>query len=276
VKQSDYSTGKVGEYYSKYDEQNRLANNWGQIEFIRSQNIIKRYLKHPPAVVLDVGGAAGRYACWLAAEGYEVHLIDPVPLHVKQAQAASDTQLAKPIASCKVGDARQLAFEDAKADAVLLMGPLYHLVESQERVCALSEAYRVVKTGGYLFAAGISRFASTIDGLKSGYYRDSIFRNIMQRDLETGQHRNPTNNTGYFTDAFFHHPDELKAEVADVGFELAGLFAVEGISYMMENLDKNWSDESHREFLLEIIRKTEGEGSLMGASPHIMCVAMKS
>ncbi|MBL7201175.1 MAG: hypothetical protein ISS56_13635 [Anaerolineae bacterium] len=102
-----------------------------------------------------------------------------------------------------------------------------------------------------------------------------MFREIMNRDLETGQHRNPTGNPAYFTDAFFHHPDELKAEVADVGFDLVGLFAVEGISYVMEKLDKNWSDESHREFLLEIISKIEKEESLMGASPHILCVAVK-
>jgi ubiquinone/menaquinone biosynthesis C-methylase UbiE len=275
MKQSD-KIEKVVAYYSDFDEQARLSDHWGQIEFIRTQDIINRYLKSPPAVVLDVGGAAGRYACWLAKRGYQVHLVDPVPLHIQQAQAASDAQLETPIASCTLGDARQLEFGDEMADAVLLLGPLYHLVESQDRHRSLTEAYRVLKTGGHLFAVGISRFASTIDGLASGYFLDPAFQEIMRRDLETGQHRNPTHNPAYFMDTFFHHPDELKTKVASAGFEIAGLLAIEGISYMMKDIEKNWQVKEYRKFVLEIIGEIESEPSLIGASPHIMCVGVKS
>jgi ubiquinone/menaquinone biosynthesis C-methylase UbiE len=212
----------------------------------------------------------------LAKRGYQVHLVDPVPLHIQQAQAASDAQPETPIASCTLGDARQLEFGDEMADAVLLLGPLYHLVESQDRNRSLTEAYRVLKTGGHLFAVGISRFASTIDGLASGYFLDPAFREIMRRDLETGQHRNPTDNPVYFMDTFFHHPDELKAEVASAGFEIAGLLAIEGISYMMKDIEKNWQVEGYRKFVLEIMGEIESEPSLIGASPHIMCVGVKS
>ena len=276
MKGSDKKTEKIAAYYSDYDEGGRLANNWGHVEFARTQIIISRYLKPAPAVVLDVGGATGPYSCWLAKSGYQVHLVDPVPSHVRQAQAASDAQPETPIASCTVGDARGLDFGHGTADAVLLLGPLYHLVESQDRERALTESYRVLKTGGYIFAAGISRFASTIDGLASGYSLDPVFQEIMLCDLETGQHRNPTGNPAYFTDTFFHHPDELKAEVARAGFEIEGIFAVEGISYMMKDFDVNWSNEGHRDFTLEIIAKTEQEPSLIGASPHIICVGCKS
>ena len=266
---------KIIEYYNVFDEQTRLSENWGQIEFIRTQIIISRYLNKTPSVILDVGGAAGRYSCWLAKEGHEVHLIDPVPLHIEQAQAASDNQPEAPLASCNVGDARQLEFNDEIAEAVLLLGPLYHLVEVEDRNRCLSEAYRVLKRGGYLFAAGISRFASTIDGLASGYFLDPVFRRIMREDLETGRHQNPTKQPAYFMDTFFHHPDELRSEVSGSGFEIAGLFAIEGISYLMKEFDKNWNIEDNRRFLLEIIGKIEEEASLIGASPHIMCVGVK-
>jgi len=274
VKQSG-NHDKIVEYYNVFDEQTRLSENWGQIEFIRTQIIISRYLNKTPSVILDVGGAAGRYSCWLAKEGHEVHLIDPVPLHIEQAQAASDNQPEAPLASCNVGDARQLEFNDEIAEAVLLLGPLYHLVEVEDRNRCLSEAYRVLKRGGYLFAAGISRFASTIDGLASGYFLDPVFRRIMREDLETGRHQNPTKQPAYFMDTFFHHPDELRSEVSGSGFEIAGLFAIEGISYLMKEFDKNWNIEDNRRFLLEIIGKIEEEASLIGASPHIMCVGVK-
>ena len=275
MKQPDNKTEKVVKYYTDYDEHARLSSNLGEIEFVRTQNIISRYLKSPPAKVLDVGGAAGRYSCWLAKEGYEVHLLDPVPKHIEQAKEASDAQSEMPIASCSVGDARQLEFDDEIADAVLLLGPLYHLIEAQDRNRSLTEAYRVLKPGGHLFAVGISRFASTIDGLVSGYYLDPIFQKIMKCDLETGQHRNPTNHPAYFMDTFFHHPDELKAEVSRAGFEIMGLFAVEGIIYMMKDFEKNWKTEVSREFLLDVISKIERESSLIGASPHVICVAAK-
>ena len=275
MKQPDNKIDKVIKYYSDYDEQARLSSNLGQIEFVRTQNIIHRYLKSPPAKVLDVGGAAGRYSCWLAKEGYEVYLVDPVPLLIEQAKEASDAQSETPIASCTVGDARQLEFDDEIADAVLLLGPLYHLVEAQDRIRSLTEAYRVLKPGGHLFAAGISRFASAIDGLVSGYYLDPIFQEIMRGDLQTGQHRNPTGHPKYFMEAFFHHLDELVAEVSNAGFKVLGMFPVESISYLMKDLEVNWQIDAHREFLLEIIGKIEGEPSLIGASPHIICVGAK-
>ena len=269
-------TNKLTDYYNVYGEEDRLAKSWGQIEFIRSQSIIQRYIKSTSATILDVGGAAGRYACWLAQDGHDVHLVDPVPLHVCQAQAASNAQPDFPLSSCTVGDARNLEFEAGIADAILLLGPLYHLVDIDDREKALSEAYRVLKSGGFVFAAGISRFASTIDGFSSGHFTDPVFQAIMKQDLEDGQHRNPTDNLEYFMDTFFHHPDELKAEVSSVGFEIKGLYAIEGISYMMQDLDKNWNNPEYREFLLETIAKVEEESSLIGASPHIMCVGEKS
>jgi len=275
VNHADNPIDKVLEYYSIYDEQGRLLSNWGQIEFVRTQNIIMRYIKSPPAVVLDVGGAAGHYSCWLARAGYQVHLVDPVPLHIQQAKEASKKQPESPISSCTIGDARRLEFINEMADAVLLMGPLYHLGNAEDRNRSLIEAYRVLKPGGYLFAVGISRFASTIDGLVSGYYLDSVFQQIMKQDLETGQHRNPTGNPVYFTDTFFHHPDELRAEVSNAGFAKTDLIAVEGISYLMKDLEKNWKIEAYREFLLEIIDRVESESSLIGASPHLMCVGVK-
>jgi ubiquinone/menaquinone biosynthesis C-methylase UbiE len=276
MQQKDDSLRDVIDYYSAYDEQSRLSEHLGQVELVRTQRILRRYLPSPPAVVLDVGGAAGRYACWLARKGYAVHLVDPVPLHVQQAEAASDAQPAAPIASCTVGDARQLDFEDEAADVVLMLGPLYHLVDVDDRRRALAEAYRVLKPGGHLFAAGISRFASTIDGLTSGFFTDPAFQQIMRRDLEDGQHRNPTDNPAYFMDTFFHHPDELRAEVAAAGFEVADLLAVEGISYLMRDFETHWENAAHRAFLLEIIDEIEREPTLLGASPHLLCVGVKA
>jgi ubiquinone/menaquinone biosynthesis C-methylase UbiE len=155
---------------------------------------------------------AGRYALPLAAAGYLVHLLDPSELHVEQATEASRSSI-HPLASVRHGDARQLPFPDDSSDAVLLLGPLYHLTQREERLEALREARRVLHAGGVVVAAAISRWASAVDGLVAGFLRDPEFAAIVADDLATGVHRNPTRHPGWFTTAYFHRPDELGDEL---------------------------------------------------------------
>ena len=97
----------------------------------------------------------------------------------------------------------------------------------------------------------------------------------MRTDLDTGQHRNPTGNPKYFMDTFFHHPNELRTEVAEAGFQVKNLLAIESICYMMKDFETQWKEPDKRQFLLEIISRIEAEPTLLGASPHIMCVGTK-
>src|SRR5207248_1072154 len=110
-----------------------------------------------------------------------------------------------------VGDARRLDAQESAYDAVLLMGPLYHLVERSDRLQALREAMRVVRPGGRVIDVAISRFASLLDGLRNGWLADPVFRGIVEEDLRTGQHRNPQPELRpeWFTTAYFHRPDDL-------------------------------------------------------------------
>ena len=266
----------IKRYYESFKEKDRLVSNRGQLEFVRSQEIIKRYLPKTPTIILDVGGGAGIYSLWLAKEGHIVHLVDPVRSHLDTAQKLSNQQSNNHIKSIGLGDARSLEQKDSSNDVVLLMGPLYHLIKREDRLKALREAYRVLKDDGLLFAVGISRFASTIDGMLKGYYFDPEFRKIFLKDLEDGHHRNHTNNPLYFTDTFFHHPEELREEIIKAGFKIENLIGIEGIAYLLKEYDDVWEKPIERNFLIGVLRKIENDPSLIGASPHIMCVARKS
>jgi SAM-dependent methyltransferase len=266
---------EIAAYYERGNEQGRLGD-WGRLEPLRTRELLQRFLPAPPATVLDVGGAAGAYALPLAAEGYEVHLVDPIALHVEQALAASAAQREAPLASAVVGDARELPFADASADIVLMLGPLYHLTEAADRTRALREARRALRPGGVLAAAAIMRFASTLDGIAQGFMLEPGFEEIVERDLADGQHRNPDGHPGWFTTAYFHRPDELEREVAAAGFEVRALVAVEGaVGAAAEThaLDAWIDDPARREVLLRAIRRVEAEPSLLGASPHVMAFA---
>ena len=263
-------------FYRQTQETNRLTTNAkGQLEFVRTQEIITRYLPAPPAVVLDIGGGSGPYACWLAKAGYEVHLVDPVDLHVEQATEASDRQPEHPIASVSLGDARHLRFSAGSADAVLLLGPLYHLIDKSERLLALEEAYRVLRNGGVMVAAGISRFASMLDSFFQDRYRNAVFIDMVRADLETGYHRNPTEDLKYFTDAYLHRPEELSSEVIEAGFQHQATLAVEGPAWLFESFKNYWTDPDLRAVVLDLIREVEAEPSLLGMSAHILAIGTK-
>jgi SAM-dependent methyltransferase len=166
-------------------------------------------------------------------------------------------------------------WDEATADAVVLFGPLYHLTDRADRLLALREARRVLRPGGRLVAAAISRFASALDGLCRGYLKDPQFAEIVRRDLTDGQHRNPTGRPEYFMDTFFHHPDELRAEVVEAGFASPKIYGVEGPGWLLSDFDLWWGDKDRRQRLLHLARAVEAEPSLLAVSAHLMVTAIR-
>ena len=231
----------IADFYQRTPEEARLQQGPFRLEEARTRELIQRFAPPPPAIVVDVGGAAGAYALWLAELGYTVHLLDAAPRLVAEA-ARRSLAAPRPLASCRVGDARALDLPDKTADVVLLLGPLYHLTDSHDRARALGEAARVLKPAGRLFAAAISRCASALDGLARELLHDPRFSLIVERDLRDGQHRNPTERLDYFTTAYFHRPEELRAEVRGARLTLDGVFGVEGPGWILPDIVERMQD----------------------------------
>ena len=260
-------------FYDVGDERDRLST-WAWLEFARTKELLRRHLPPPPARVLDVGGGPGAYAGWLAELGYVVHLVDPVPLHVEQAAEAARA-LRTPFTVAE-GDARSLAEHDESFDVVLLLGPLYHLIRREERLAAIAEAHRVVTSGGVMAGAGISRFASIIDGLARGLLLHPEFQPIVEKDLSSGEHRNPTDLPRAFTTSFFHRPDELAAEVVEAGFMLDALYGIEGPAGWFAPPLPPAEGSAEYERMLWVARAVEQEPALLGGSSHLLAVARKA
>jgi len=251
-------------YYDAGEEHARLTTK-PSLERIRTEHLLRRFLPPPPARLLDVGGGSGVYAAWLAELGYEVRLVDPVPLHVEQ--ASSDGRF-----SATVGDARDLRESDASYDGALLLGPLYHLIERDDRVLALTEARRVVGPAGVVVAAAISRYASTFDG----FFRDFVdrpgFVDLMREDLRSGQHRNADDSPGLFTTAFFHTAAELTDELGAAGLTDVQVLPVEGPLMWAASLAERLADPVQRRLVLEVLSAMESDPAVLGATGHLLAV----
>lgn len=259
----------VVRHYETVREEDRIADGFAELELLRVQEVLRRHLPEPPARILDVGGATGVHARWLAQDGYQVRIVDITARHVAKANA----DLADLGVLAEVGDARSISARDDSFDAILMFGPLYHLTDYQDRVSALREAARVVRPGGLVAVAAVNRFASLFDGLARKFLFDPEFVPVAAEDLATGQHRNPDERPHWWTTAFLHHPDQLCEEVTASGLTVVDMVGVEGLAAFLPQLAENWENPTERDLILWAARAVESEPTLLGLSPHLLLVA---
>ena len=248
----------------------------------------------------------------LAKKGNEVHLIELAENAVEYAKAnmMQDCQFI-----AETGNALQVNRPDESADVVLLMGPQYHLRDRGDRLQSLREALRVLKKGGLLVAAGISKFSSmtwalSVYGEKKNaslmeFLDDPVFFNMIKGEMTSGDHIRPAEYPRFIAESYFTTSDEMKSEVAEAGFKVEKAIAVEGCIWFTPHLAEKWEDKANvlrrhsKKFgengyildlyalislldltnsilhLLDIVRITESEPEMMGMSPHFLVVARK-
>ena len=272
---------EIYEFYNNGAEIGRLERGLGKVEFLRTKEILARYVD-TGKVIYDIGGGIGMYAAWLAKNGNEVHLIELAENAVEYAKAnmMQDCQFV-----AETGDARHINRLDESADVVLLMGPLYHLRDRKDRMQTLRESLRVLKKGGLLVAAGISKFSSmtwalSVYGEKKNenlveFLDDPVFFNMIKGEMTTGDHIRPKEYSKFIAESYFTTAEEMKAEIAEAGFAVEKAIAVEGCIWFTPHREEKWEDETSRERLLDIVRMTESEPEMMGMSPHFLVVARK-
>jgi SAM-dependent methyltransferase len=261
----------VLDYYALGLEQARLDSGAGLLEFERTKEIIGRHLPGAPCVVADIGGGPGRYALWLAELGYVVRHRDVVPLHVEQLKLAAGIG----VIDTAFGDATEIDLDDRSVDAVLLLGPLYHLQRRADRLRALGETRRIVRPGGVVFVAAISRWAAHLHGvLAQQLYRelpdildelDHVERHGVLRPLFPGSF------TGYT-----HRPRQLAGEMRAADLALVDVVSVEGAAALLADLDERMQHPVDRRVVLDTSRALERVPELIGFGPHLLAVGRRT
>lgn len=203
--------------YEAGDEDTRLGLERNRVEWERTCELLTRWLPPAPARILDVGGASGRYAACLQEAGHQVQVIDPVPKHVEQARARG--------LRAQIGDARCLPFGDGTSDAVLLLGPLYHLPDPADRTRALAEGVRVCVPGSVVIVAAMSRWAKPAERAALHQLTDP---DIHRHLIAVLQHGHDGDGSAFDRVAYNHDPAELRHELGAAGLHTVEVFGVEG------------------------------------------------
>jgi len=256
-------------YYGRGEELDRLSQGVGRVEFLRTIDVVGRTLPPPGAVIADIGGGPGRYTDWLVESGYEVVHRDLIADHVEHVKARHRTGV-----DAAVGDARDLDLADDSVDAVLLLGPLYHLYDRDDRLRALAEARRIVRPGGRVHGAAISRWATRMDGMlvKRVHLVYPVIAELIDEVERTGV-MPPLHETSFT--AYTHTAAELRDDVAACGLVLESLVSVEGISFALSDIDERLDDPDERALLLDSLRAVESVPDLIGVGPHMLASAQK-
>jgi SAM-dependent methyltransferase len=263
---------EVHAYYGRDEERERLDAALGVVEFERTKEIITRHLQPPPATVADIGGGPGRYSIWLAEGGYRVHHRDLVPLHVEHAKR--DAAAANVEIDSREGDARAVDLPDASVDAVLLLGPLYHLPKRADRIAALREAGRIVRAGGFVFAAAISRWAARLHGVLVERIHEK-FPDVLDLLGEVERSgRLPPLHEGAFA-GFTHRPRELRTEARVAGLDPIDLVGVEGLAFALPDLETLLETGLGRQIVFDAARAFERVPELLGLGPHLILTAQR-
>lgn len=252
--------------YSKIEknEDSRLTRSrHGQLEYLTTMNYIHKFVP-PESKVMEVGAGTGRYSAALAMEGYNVTAVELVKsnLEILRQNIAG----LKNITSYQ-GDAVDLSlFADNSFDAVLVLGPMYHLFEKAEQHRALDEAIRVSKPGGIIMVAFISVYSIIYNNYLFGNFREGMDENF-DADFKV-KHFKEQCFTGFDIKEF----EKLFSEKPVQEIALAGTDSVLELPEEAHVLDL--SDEDFRlfcEYHLKVCEKRE----LLGTQAHLLYICRK-
>lgn len=251
------------------------ATEWTRLERHRTEfavtlKAVRAHLPPAPCSILDIGGGPGRYAIELVRLGHAVTLLDVSSLSLKLAQEkAKEVQVT--LADCIHGNALDLVQCEADSfDAVLMLGPLYHLLAEADRIRAIREARRVLRRGGRLFAAFITRFAPfrKVGATNPAWLAQN--QSYAEQLYETGIHDRPTR----FAKAYYVHPDEVLPLMESCDLYTLALVGCEGVLAGHEDQVNELSGEAWEAWVAWNYRLGL-DPALYGAADHLLYIGEK-
>ena len=255
---------EIERFYDEYDEWSRFDRH--RIEFDITKRYMDLYLPAPQRI-LDIGGGPGRYSLYLAGKGHRVTLLDLSGESISRAKLESE-KAGIQLEGYIHGDALALPEFERPFDAVLLMGPLYHLVKEADRIRAVEQALSCLKPGGILIAAFISQY---------GWMQDCLTHLIMPETVDSlfQYLDNGVNSDGDgFTTAYFTSAKEARTLMARPELQKLAFVGVENILACKEPELMALPEEEYQKWLEVGFRMSRNE-EVIGTSEHFLYIGRK-
>ena len=281
---------KVKHYYSHFDEKNRLRNdNSGKLEFLMTMQILEKYLSVVDAgdkagvdavsgnaiSILDLGGGAGVYSFPLAKAGYQVTLADLSEDLLALAKKQKEEDGVKNLIACDHVNATDLGqYKDEQFDVVLLFGPLYHLLENDERQKCVTEVHRVLKPQGKVFASFIPYLSGSIALVSRFCWSpEQVSLETLKEAFNSGKFNNLSDHG--FQEGYYPKSEEIEKLFAQKGFEKITLRSIRGFGYEKEDMIFKFKNKNVFKDILNLINQTAEDKSIIETCGHAMYVGEK-
>lgn len=266
---------RVREYYKNFDEDNRLIkDNSGKLEYEMTMKSLNKYLPKT-GVILDLGGATGVYTFPLAKKGYQMYLADLSPDLIEKAKEKISKAGLNNIISCDVVNAIDLSiYENEQFDAVLLFGPLYHLLDKNEREQCVKEVNRVLKKDGKVFASFIPYLSGSI-AIVDRFFRhpEQVNAENLRATFNSGKFNNLDNNG--FQEGYYPTSKEVEELFEENNFEKITTFSIRGFGYEKEDELYKIQDKEMFEEIINLIEKSSECKEIIETCGHAMFIGKK-
>jgi ubiquinone/menaquinone biosynthesis C-methylase UbiE len=275
----DHLTMRVRRFYeiSAQREWERLEHpTQGALEFAINKAWIAKFLPPFRARVLDIGGGPGRYSIWLAEQGHRVTLADLSPdlLAIAREKAGQAKVELEDVVEANALDLSR--FPDHAFDAVLCLGPMYHLLEEEDRQAVAEELLRVLTSGGHAFVA----FLNHLGALRAAVNQDIPFFTPYTLDIVKRWHCDGVVDfpvAGIFSPASTVHPKEVRPFMERTGFDTVELVSSESLA---GDVQAHLSLFAERQpglypWVLEELVKLANDPTILGSSWHLLYIGRK-
>jgi S-adenosylmethionine-dependent methyltransferase len=264
-------TGDIRQFYddSVEKEDGRLERH--QLERDMTWRYLDKYLPRR-GKILEIGCATGAYTIPLAKRGYSVTAVDFAPKELDVCKKKVKEERLGEKVNCLVADARDLsAITGNDYDAALIMGPLYHLIQEEDRQIAIEQAYGHLKIGGLIFSIFISRYGIWNDVMATTPQYIELERDV-QSVIQHGRDADLAYQKGNFR-AYFATPEEIVPFHERIGFKMITFAGIEASSIRDENY--NSLKGKRREMWLDLLVSINTQPSTIGAANHILYIGKK-
>ena len=255
----------LSNYYEQYDEDGRLTSKYGMVEYVTTMKYIEKYLR-PGMRIMEIGAATGRYSHALAQQGYQVDAVELVEHNIEIFK--QNTLSGEPVTITQSNAMDLSAFESDTYDITLLLGPMYHLYTTEDKLKALSEAIRVTKKGGIVFAAYCMGDASV---LSYGFIRGEIYNIIEKCMIDTETFDTFSNPWDIFE---LHRKEDIDALRAEFDVTQLHFIATDGYANHMRSTLVEMDDRMYELYIKYHLATCERQ-DMVGYSHHTLDIFRK-